>query len=183
MTIQEIYKQKQDEWKSKIRSKPKHRWLHWLWYLIAFPFVWLWYNIRDWKSAVCVVISLLLWSASVWVWYLLALLTGWTTDAAKWFLGIGSAIWVWWLSPVGSPFILLVTMTAIGMKMLYDKIIGWRGIIKSNGGCYVRMEDHYEWYEWHKPFICRGYICLKPKKRYILIIKNKGDIIYENQNQ
>ena len=35
---------------------------------------------------------------------------------------IGSAVWVWWASPVGSPFILLVTMTSIGMKALLNKI-------------------------------------------------------------
>lgn len=122
--ITEIYDAKQKEWKDKIRSKPT-KWLRfrgWIWYLIAFPWVWLFYNIRDWRSAVCVVLSLVLWSASVWIWYLLAMITGWNTDAAKWFLGIGSAIWIWWISPVGSPFILLVTITAIGIKMVWDKI-------------------------------------------------------------
>ena len=128
MKISEIYNQKQQEWKDKIRSKPTKakRFWAWVWYLIAFPFVWLFYNIRDWRSAVFVVISLLLWSASVWIFYLLALITGWETDAAKWFIGIGSAVWVWWLSPVGSPFILLVTITAIAMKALFDKIHGKR---------------------------------------------------------
>ena len=53
---------------------------------------------------------------------MLALITGWTSDIAKWFIGVGSAVWVWWLSPLGSPFILLVTITAIGMKMLFNKI-------------------------------------------------------------
>ena len=122
--IAELYEAKQKEWKAKIRSKPTNwlRFWSWVWYSIAFPWVWLFYNIRDWRSAICVVISLVLWSASVWMWYLLAIITGWSTDVAKWFLGIGSAIWVWWLSPVGSPFILLVTITAIGLKMVWDKI-------------------------------------------------------------
>ena len=122
--ISEIYEAKQKEWKEKIRSKPT-KWLRfwgWVWYLVAFPWVWLFYNIRDWRSAVCIVVSLVLWSASVWIWYLLAMVTGWNTDAAKWFLGIGSAIWIWWISPVGSPFILLVTITSIGIKMVWDKI-------------------------------------------------------------
>ena len=35
---------------------------------------------------------------------------------------IGSAVWVWWVSPIGSPFILLVTFTAIGIKALFNKI-------------------------------------------------------------
>lgn len=127
MTIKELdaqYKKKQLIWKTHIRLLPTkwRRFWAWLWFLIAFPFVWLFYNIRDWRTAIFVVISLLLWSSSVWVWYLLAICSGWTTDAAKWFAGIGTAVWVWWASPVGSPFILLVTFTAIGMKALFNKI-------------------------------------------------------------
>lgn len=127
--IEEKYKAKQDAWKAKIKADPSKfkRFWKWVWFLIAFPFVWLFYNIRDWRSGVCVAISFLLWSSSVWIFYLLALITGWTTDAAKWFLGIGSAVWVWWLSPVGSPFILLVTFTAIGLKALFNKIKERRG--------------------------------------------------------
>ena len=36
--------------------------------------------------------------------------------------GIGSAVWIWWASPIGSPFILLVTFTAVGFKALFNKI-------------------------------------------------------------
>ncbi len=127
MTIKELeqkYKEKQLVWKTHIGLKPTKwkRFWGWVWYLIAFPFVWLFYNIRDWRTAICVIVSFLLWSSSVWVWYVLALCSGWTTDAAKWFLGIGSAVWIWWASPVGSPFILLVTFTAIGIKALFNKI-------------------------------------------------------------
>lgn len=127
MTIKELeqnYKQKQLIWKTHIRLKSSKwsRFWAWVWYLIAFPFVWLFYNIRDWRTAVCICVSALLWSASVWVWYLLAIITGWNTDIAKWFIGIGSAIWVWWASTIGSTFILLVTFTAIGMKALLNKI-------------------------------------------------------------
>lgn len=127
MTIKELeqtYNRKQLAWKVHIRMKPSkwQRFWSWVWYLIAFPFVWLFYNIRDWRTAICIIISLLLWSSSVWVWYLLAIISGWTTDLAKWFAGIGTAVWIWWASPVGSPFILLVTFTAIGMKALFNKI-------------------------------------------------------------
>lgn len=122
--LESAYKEKQEVWKSKIRQEPSRfkRFWKWVWYLIAFPFVWLFYNIRDWRSAICVIISFLLWSCSVWLWYLLAMITGWNTETGKWFIGIGSAVWVWWASPVGSPFILLVTITAIGIKALWDKI-------------------------------------------------------------
>ena len=127
MTLKDLeqqYKHKQLIWKTSIRFKPTkwQRFCGWVWYLIAFPWVWLFYNIRDWRTAICILVSFLLWSSSVWLWYVLALCSGWTTDAAKWFLGIGSAVWIWWASPVGSPFILLVTFTAIGMKALFNKI-------------------------------------------------------------
>lgn len=122
--LEKQYKEKQDSWKMRIRLDPNkfRRFWKWVWYLVAFPFVWLFYNIRDWRSAVCILISLLLWSSSVWGFYLAALICGWTTDAAKWLIGVGSAVWVWWASPVGSPFILLVTLTGIAFKMLFNKI-------------------------------------------------------------
>ena len=127
MTLKELeaqYKKRQLAWKIHIKFLPTKwkRFWGWVWYFIAFPFVWLFYNMRDWRSAICVLVSFLLWSSSVWIFYLLAVLTGWETDIAKWFIGIGSAIWVWWISPVGSPFILLVTFTAIGIKALFNKI-------------------------------------------------------------
>ena len=121
--ISELYEKKQNEWKTKIKAKPT-KWIRfwsWVWYLIAFPFVWLFYNIRDWRSAICVIISLVLWSGSVWIWYLMAIIT-WGTDFSKWAIGIGSAVFAWWMAPVGSPFLLIVTFTAIGMKMVWDKI-------------------------------------------------------------
>lgn len=122
--LEKKYNEQANKRKIKIRlqsNRFKRFWM-WVWYFIAFPFVWLFYNIRDWRSAICVVISFLLWSSSVWIWYLLAFIVGLDTGSGKWFLGIGSAVWIWWISPVGSPFILLVTMTAIGMKMLFDLI-------------------------------------------------------------
>ena len=127
MTLKELdkqYKEKQLAWKTHIRLKPTKwkRFWSWVWYFMTFAFVWLFYNIRDWRSAICVVISLLLWSSSVWIFYVLAICTGVTTTTAKWFAGIGTAVWVWWASPLGSPFILLVTITAIGIKALFNKI-------------------------------------------------------------
>lgn len=122
--LEKQYNEQANKRKMRIRlqtNKFKRFWM-WVWYFIAFPFIWLFYNIRDWRSAICILISFLLWSSSVWGFYLAALLCGWTTDAAKWLLGIGSTVWVWWLSPVGSPFILLVTITGIAFKMGFNKI-------------------------------------------------------------
>lgn len=127
MTIKELekeYKKRQLAWKIHIRWKPTKWQRFWarVWFLIAFPFVWLFYNIRDFRTVLFVTLSFILWSASVWIWYLLAIFSGWETDLAKWFIGIGTTVWIWWASPVGSPFILLVTFTAIGMKALFNKI-------------------------------------------------------------
>lgn len=122
--LEKAYKEQADKRKDKIRQDPSkfRRFWKWVWYLIAFPFVWLFYNIRDWRSLICVIIAFLVLSASVWGFYLAAFICGWTTPAAKWCIGIGSAIWAWWLSPVGSPFILLVTLTSIGLKAIWNKI-------------------------------------------------------------
>ena len=119
-----IYKQKQDEWKLHIRQENNKfkRLLKWIWYLLAFPFVWLFYNIRDWRTLICILISFIIVSSSVWIWFLLGIILGWNSDTAKWFIGIGTTVFVWWASPVGSPFILVVTILAIGIKALYNKI-------------------------------------------------------------
>lgn len=122
MTLKELeqqYKDQAQKRKDKIRQEPNKfkRFWKWVWYLICFPFVWIFYNIRDWRSAICFLLSMVLWSASVWVFYVLYFIT-----QNEWFLGIGIAVWAWWLSPLGSPFILLCTFTAIGMKALLNKI-------------------------------------------------------------
>ena len=117
--LEEQYNIQANKRKDNIRQEPSKfkRFWKWVWYLICFPWVWLFYNIRDWRSAICVIISFGIWSASVWLFYLLYFLT-----KNPWFLGIGSAVWVWWLSPVGSPFILLVTFTSIAFKAIWNKL-------------------------------------------------------------
>lgn len=122
MTLKELeqaYNEQANKRKAKIKEEPSKfkRFWKWVWYIVCFPWVWLFYNVRDWRSLICLLISLALWSASVWVWYVLYFIT-----QNEWFFGIGTAVWVWWLSPVGSPFILLSTMTAIGIKALFNKI-------------------------------------------------------------
>ena len=113
--VLENYKAKQEEWKDKIRKKGNH-WYSWLWYLVAFPFVWLFYNIRDWRTAVIFVITFLVVSSEVWAMYLLYFIT-----KNAWFLGIGSACWVFWLGP-GTPFLPLCIGITIGIKSIFNKI-------------------------------------------------------------
>ena len=70
--IEEQYKSKQNEWKSHIKSEPKKikRFWKWIFYWTVFPFVWIWVNIRDWRTALIFVIVFLLVSSEVWVPYL-----------------------------------------------------------------------------------------------------------------
>ena len=122
--IQNEYNRKQLAWKVHIKMKPTKvkRFWSWVWYLIAFPWVWLFYNIRDWRSLICIFISFLLWSSSVWLFYLLGFIFYYNEPLRNTMFGIGSAVWIWWASPIGSPFILLVTFTSIGLKALFNKI-------------------------------------------------------------
>ena len=83
-------------------------------------------NQNKWICIWLAVIAFLLWSASVWLWYVVAFVVGLNTDTGKWLIGIGSGVWIWWASPVGSPFILLVTLTTIGMKEVWNKIIRFK---------------------------------------------------------
>lgn len=127
MTLKELereYRKLNLAWKVHIRWKPTKAKRFWakVWYLVAFPWVWLFYNIRDWHSLICIIISFLLWSASVWLFYVLGFIFYYNDVVRTTMFGIGSAVWVWWVSPVGSPFILLVTMTSIGIKALFNKV-------------------------------------------------------------
>lgn len=125
--IEKQYKEQAEKRKNAIRAKPTKwkRFWGWIWYSVCFPWVWAFYNIRDWRTAVIFVISMIVVSASVWGFYLTALFFGWTaTDIGKTLISVGSAVWVWWLSPVGSPFILICVALTIAIKMTFDKIKG-----------------------------------------------------------
>lgn len=120
--IEQDYKNKQLAWKTHIRMEPKKskRFWMWVWYLIAFPFVWIFHNIKDWRTAVIFVIVFLIVSSEVWVPYLIAIIT-WGSDLSKWMLGIASACWLFWLGP-GTPFLVICISLTIGIKALYNKI-------------------------------------------------------------
>lgn len=55
-------------------------------------------------------------SSEVWVCYLIYWLTG-----NAWFLGIGSACWLFWLGP-GTPFTVLCVAITIGIKAILNAI-------------------------------------------------------------
>jgi len=116
--ILEDYNNKQSAWKNKIKletNKWKRFW-KWVWYFIAFPWVWVFYNIRDWRTAVVFVITFLILSSEVWVPYLLGVIFNNT-----WLIGVGTACWLFWLGP-GTPFMVICIMLTIGVKTLWNKI-------------------------------------------------------------
>ena len=120
--LNEKYKQDQKAARDKIRLEPSgwKRFWKWVWYLITFPFKWLWLNIRDWRTALIFLIVVLVVGSEVWVPYLLGLIT-WGTDFSKWMIGIGSTCWLVWLGP-GTPFLVICIGITIGVKELFNKI-------------------------------------------------------------
>lgn len=113
-----LYLQKQTEWKNKIKAEPNKFKRFWkrVWYLIAFPWKWIFLNIQDPITALIFVICFLLISSEVWVPYLVFFIT-----RNAWWLGIGSACWIFWLGP-GTPFLLIVIGCTASVKALFNKI-------------------------------------------------------------
>ena len=117
--ILEDYEKRQLAWKTHIRfetNKWKRFW-KWVWYLIAFPWVWVFYNIRDWRTAVIFCIVFLIVSSEVWVPYLLGFIFN-----NAWLIGVGTACWLFWLGP-GTPFMVICIILTIGVKGLWNKIV------------------------------------------------------------
>lgn len=122
-TIKEKYELHQLKAKTKIRMKPTRfkRLIGWLWFWISFPFIWIWNNIRDWRTAVIFVLVFLGVSSEVWVPYLIAFIC-WNNEAIRIsMLSVGSACWLFWLGP-GTPFLVIVISLTIAIKGLFDKL-------------------------------------------------------------
>ena len=125
MTIKELeqnYKKKQLAWKTHIRMKPTKwkRFWAWVWYFLTFAFVWLFYNIRDWRTFVIFVLVAVVVSVEIWLPLLLAFIT-WGSDFSKIMLGVAGTCELFWLGP-GTPFILICTFLTITLKGMFNKI-------------------------------------------------------------
>ena len=108
--------------KDKIRSEPNKwkRFWKWVWYYATFTFVWIFQNLKDWRTMVIFVIVMAVVSCEVWIPYLMGFIT-WGTDFSKWCFSVASAIWIWWLLPV-SPFLPLCIAITIGIKALFNNL-------------------------------------------------------------
>lgn len=120
--LENKYKEDQKKEREKIRQEPSRfkRILKWIWYLISFPFKWLWLNIRDWRTALIFVTVVLIVSIEVWLPYLIGIIT-WGSALSKIMFGIGSTCWLFWLGP-GTPFIIICIGITIGVKELFNRI-------------------------------------------------------------
>ena len=121
--LERNYKLKQDIWKTKIKSCPnKHkRFWKWVIYLVAFPFVWLFYNIRDWRTFVIFIIVFVVMSSEIWIPYLLGVIF-WKNEPLRISMfSFGSACWLFWLGPF-TPFFPICISITILVKTLFNKI-------------------------------------------------------------
>lgn len=116
---QEQYENEQKLVRDNIK-KEKHHFFKLLWFYFKKPFVWLFRNIKDWRTAIIFIIVFLVVSCEVWIPYLLAILS-WGTTFSKTMIGVGSACWSFWLLP-GTPFILICISLTMLIKGIFNKI-------------------------------------------------------------
>lgn len=77
---------------------------------------WILKQLKDKTNILIFVIVFLVLSSEVWIPYLLAIITG-----NKWWWGIGSACWAFWLAPF-TPFLPLCLAITFGIRKIVDKI-------------------------------------------------------------
>lgn len=77
---------------------------------------WILKQLKDKTNILIFIIVFLVLSSEVWIPYLLAIITG-----NKWWWGIGSACWAFWLAPF-TPFLPLCFAITFGVRKIVDKI-------------------------------------------------------------
>ena len=77
---------------------------------------------RNPSAIVVFLIVLALVSSSVWGFYIGAAMVGFDSDAGKWMIGIGSAVWAWWLVGPASPFIGICLALTVAIEAIFKKI-------------------------------------------------------------
>lgn len=87
-----------------------------LWIKFKALISWLIKQLKDKKNIVIFIIVFLVLSSEVWIPYLLAIITG-----NKWWWGIGSACWAFWLAPF-TPFLPLCIAITFGVRKILEKI-------------------------------------------------------------
>lgn len=117
------YEKAQTRRKNVIKQEPnkwKRFWM-WVWFLIAWPFRWLWVECRDWRTFIIFVLTMAVVGSEVWVPLVLAWVF-WSNQAVRAsMLSVAGACETFWLLP-GTPFIPLCIFITMGIKTLFDKL-------------------------------------------------------------
>lgn len=106
------YNQQAEKRKAKIRQEPKKfkRFWKWVLYFILFPWIWIFYNIRDWRTLILFGLVCAVVGCEVWVPLLLGLIF-----KNGWLLGIAATCEAFWLAPF-TPFLPLCIVITFTIK-------------------------------------------------------------------
>lgn len=120
--LEENYNNQANRRKEAIKSEPDKikRFFKRIWFWISFPFVWIFYNIRDWRTAIIFSLVFVILSCEVWCPYLIGFICWENESLRHTMFGIGSACWLFWAGP-GTPFLVICITITIGIKALFDK--------------------------------------------------------------
>lgn len=120
--LEENYNNQANRRKEAIKSEPNKikRFFKRIWFWISFPFVWIFYNIRDWRTAIIFSLVFVILSSEVWCPYLIGFICWENESLRHTMFGIGSACWLFWAGP-GTPFLVICITITIGIKALFDK--------------------------------------------------------------
>lgn len=112
-------KAKMDEIK-KEPNKWKRMW-KFIWHWTTYPFIWIWNNIRDWRTFLIFLIVFLIVSCEVWVPYLLGTIT-WGSDFSKTMMGVGTACLLFWNVVPCTPFLAICITLTIITKSIFNRL-------------------------------------------------------------
>ena len=120
--LEENYNNQANRRKEAIKSEPNKikRFFKRIWFWISFPFVWIFYNIRDWRTDIIFSLVFVILSSEVWCPYLIGFICWENESLRHTMFGIGSACWLFWAGP-GTPFLVICITITIGIKALFDK--------------------------------------------------------------
>ena len=120
--LEENYNNQANRRKEAIKSEPNKikRFFKRIWFWISFPFVWIFYNIRDWRTDIIFSLVFVILYSEVWCPYLIGFICWENESLRHTMFGIGSACWLFWAGP-GTPFLVICITITIGIKALFDK--------------------------------------------------------------
>ena len=102
---------------AKIKEEPNKwkRFWKYIWFALTFVWVWCWRELRDWRTFIVFVLTVLVIGSEVWISALLGIILH-----NSYLLGIAGTCWAFWLLP-GTPFIPLCIIITTSIKALINK--------------------------------------------------------------